>query len=376
MRNRIKILFLIDYLHGFGGTERHLFQLATRLDSQQFECVVSPFRSNDEMIGVFRQAGIQVIPFPIKRIYGVSAVRQASALHRFIRENKISIVQTFNRDSDIFGTFVAKQAGAPVIISSRRDLGTYRKKRHLIISKMTNRYVDRFIAVCEAVAQNLIEQERVNSDKVTTIYNGFDLSDMRPVHKNELADKLEIDADGFVVGSIAHFRPEKGYNIFFEAIRQIKSLAVGGGEPLFSRFKDEIAANGLNDFVTLPGYVSNVSEYVSLMDVCCLTPVSNEGFSNALLEQMAFKKAIVATDIGGNREAITDGESGLIIPANDSQALAEAILKLYRDKKLRKSLGENARNRVEKMFDIKKMIGKTETLYLDVIREKANHLLN
>lgn len=386
MRNRPKILFLIDCLFAFGGTERHLFQLATRLDSEQFECIVSPLRCNDHMLDVFRQAGVQITPFPIKRIYGASAVSQARELRRFIRDNAIAIVQTFNRDSDIFGTFVAKQAGVPVVISSRRDLGTYRKQRHLLISKITNRYVDRFVAVCEAVAETLMQQERIARERITTVYNGFDLSEMQPERPDALAElgkNIGLDESRFVVGSIAHFRPEKGYDVFFDAMRQVRSqipelhvVAVGGGEPLFSRFKNDIAQDGLSDFVTLTGYVPDVSAYVSLMDVCCLTPISNEGFSNALLEQMALKKAIVATDIGGNREAVADGESGLIIPANDAQALADAILKLYHDRALRKRLGENARKRVEKMFDMQKMIGNMEAVYLDVLREKASHLLN
>ena len=67
------------------------------------------------------------------------------------------------------------------------------------------------------------------------------------------------------------------------------------------------------------------------MDICCLTPISNEGFSNALLEQMAMGKAIIATDVGGNREAIIDGQSGVIVPPNNVNSLADAILKLYYD---------------------------------------------
>jgi len=375
---KIRILFLIDYLYGFGGTERHLFELTTRLNPQRFDAIVCPLRCNDEMVSIFENAGVKIYPRRLKKIYDFAGLKQAWKLYRFIRQNDIAVVQTFNRDSDIFGTVVGKLAGVGAIISARRDLGTYRRKRHLLLANVINRYVDHFITVCDAVAQNLIEQEHVSRNKITTIYNGFDAADVTSATQQKdgaLSKKLQLNEDSFVVGNVAHFRPEKGHDIFFEAMRQVRDqipelrvVAVGGGEPLFSRYRHDISQNGLSDFITLTGYVPNVLKHVELMDVCCLTPVSNEGFSNALLEQMALGKAVVATDMGGNREAITDGKSGLIIPPNNPGALAEAILKLYRDKSLREKLGQQARKRVEKDFTMQKMIKELETFYLDLLK--------
>lgn len=386
VKKKINILFFIDYLHGFGGTERFLFNLTTRLNRSLFNCLVCPFRFNRYAVKIFRDAGIHVELTPLRRIYGISAFKQASRILRLIRKHNIHVVQTFNIDSDIYGTLVAKLSGVPVIISSRRDLGTYRKKRHLMVSKVTNRYISHFLAVCDAVAKNLSERERIESRQITTIYNGFDLADLDNVDQGkvtELRRRLNIGRNSFVMGNVSHFRPEKGYHIFFEAVRKVKPsipnlhvIAVGAGEPLLGEFKKEIEREGLEDFVFLAGYAPNVFNYLSLMDICCLTPVSNEGFSNTLLEQMAMGKPIIATDVGGNREAIVHGESGLIIPPNDVNALVDGMMNLYRNRTLRKSLGENAKKRVASEFAIEKMIEQIEQFYLKIYQKNCNGKVN
>ena len=383
---KINILFFIDYLHGFGGTERFLFNLITRLNRDLFNCIVCPFSFNQYAIKLFRDAEIHIEPTPLTRIYGLSAIKQASKIHSLIRKYNIDIVQTLNIDSDIYGTIIAKFSGVPVIISSRRDLGTYRKKRHLLLSKVTHRYVSHFLAVCDAVARNLSEREKITAKQITTIYNGFDFADLAKVDQTQvttLRKRFNIGSNAFVIGNVSHFRPEKGYHIFFAAVRKVRStipdlrvIAVGAGEPLFSEFKHEIEKEGLEDCVFLTGYAPNVLNYLSVMDICCLTPVSNEGFSNALLEQMAMGIPVIATDVGGNREAIIHGESGLVIPPNDVNALADAIVNLYKNKKLRKSLGDNAKRRIESKFVVDKMIEQMEQFYLEMYQKNSNGKLD
>ena len=383
---KINILFFIDYLHGFGGTERFLFNLVTRLNHDLFNCMVCPFSFNQYALKIFRDAGIHVEPIPVTRIYGLSAFKQASKIRSLIRKYNIDMVQTFNIDSDIYGTIIARFSGVPVIISSRRDLGTYRKKRHLMVSKVINKYVSHFLAVCDAVARRLSEREKIAAKQITTIYNGFDFADLAKVDQQRVAElrkRFNIGSSAFVIGNVSHFRPEKGYHIFFAAIRKVRPsipglrvIAVGAGEPLFSEFKNEMEKEGLEKCVFLTGYVPNVLDYLSVMDICCLTPVSNEGFSNALLEQMAMGIPVIATDVGGNREAIVHGESGLIIPPNDVNALADAIMNLYKNKKLGKSFGENAKRRVESKFVVEKMIEQMEQFYREMYRKNCNGKLD
>ena len=255
-----------------------------------------------------------------------------------------------------------------------------------MVSKVTHKYVRHFLAVCHAVARNLSEREKIAANQITTIYNGFDFADLAKVDQSRVAalrKRFNIGSSAFVIGNVSHFRPEKGYHIFFSAVRKVRSsipnlrvIAVGAGEPLLSEFKHEIEKEGLENCVFLTGYAPNVLDYLSVMDICCLTPVSNEGFSNALLEQMAMGIPVIATDVGGNREAIVHGKSGLIIPPNDVNALADAIMNLYKNKKLRKSFGENAKRRIESKFVVDKMVAQMEQFYRDMYRKNCNGKLD
>ncbi len=375
---RIKILFFIDFLHGFGGTERHLFNLAGRLNRDRFECTVCPFRFNSETIEIFRNAGIEVVPAPFSRIYGLSAIKQARRLTRFIRERRFDVVQTFNIDSDIYGTLVARLAGGPVVIGSRRDLGAFRKNRHIKITKITNQYIRHFLAVCESVARSMTEREAVPASKITTVYNGFDLATLKTINQARVAKlraALDLGPNSFVIGNVSHFRPEKGHDIFLEAIAKIRNqipdlrvLMLGGsaGSTLQARYRQKIKDQKLGDHLFMPGYIDHVLDYLAVMDIGCLTPVSNEGFSNAILEQMAMGIPVIASDIGGNAEAVADGESGFIVPVNDADAVADAILKLYHNHDLRKQFGDEARRRVETEFSMDKMIERMESFYFSL----------
>jgi glycosyltransferase involved in cell wall biosynthesis len=378
-KRKIKILFLVDYLFGFGGTEKHIFQLATRLDPSKFECTVCAMRFGSEIVETFRKAGVRIMPLYFKKIYDLSAIRLAFRLSKFLRKERIDIVQSFNVDSDIYGALIARLGHTPVFISSRRDLAGYRKRHHLKITNITNRYVSHFIAVCRAAAEMISSMEGVKPDKITIIYNGIDLHEIPQVDNNVvemLRKKLNITSTSFVIGNVAHFRPEKGHAFFLKAISRIKSIIPDvrviciGSSDLLPIFEREVKQNGLANNVFFTGYIENVFDYLAIMDITCLTPISNEGFSNALLEQMAMGKAIIATDVGGNREAIINSECGIIIPANDEQALSNAILELYNNPEHRQKLGQNAQVCVKSLFGLDKMIMQMEKLYTELAQKQ------
>ena len=104
--------------------------------------------------------------------------------------------------------------------------------------------------------------------------------------------------------------------------------------------------------------------YLWAMDVGCLTPGSNEGFSNAVLEQMAVGLPMIVTDVGGNAEAVANGFTGLVVPPLDVAALGDALVALYADRPLAASMGRAARVRVEECFSLQRMCVEHTKLYL------------
>jgi glycosyltransferase involved in cell wall biosynthesis len=376
---KINILYLIDTLRDGGGTETHLAEVSARLDRKRFNCFICAFDCEQGPFVKRIEENTPVAYIPVGRFYGINAVIQAFNLIKFIRENHIDIVQTFHFKSDTYGVLVSKLAGVRRIISSRRDLGDLKESRHLMLNRLLNPFVDHFIMVCNTVAEAVKKTEGVPEERMTTIYNGVNLNSFNLDRERDvvsLKKELGISPDAFVIGSIAYFRPEKAYHILFEAIEKLDKslkewdLVILGDGPLEDHFKALCRKKGLEDRVKFMGSVIDVPRYISLMDVVCLVPNKNEGFSNAILEGMAMAKPIIATDVGGNAEAVIDGETGFIIPPDNTERVAEAILKLYNDWDLRKKMGKKGREVIDKKFVLQDMISKMEDLYTKICQER------
>jgi len=382
----IKIVFIIDSLLGFAGTEKHLFETVGNLDRGAFSFLVISFATREWVVEEFKKRGVSVITLPLERIYGLNAAKQFRILLDLLKREKPDIVQTFHFKSDTFGVIAAKAAHVPYIISSRRDMGSMKKKSHLLLNRLINRLIHEFIAVCDAVAKTLEENERVDPRRVMVIHNGVDILRYRPNPdaNSEIRKRLNIPSDAFVLGIVSNFRPEKGIHVFFQAakilakeIRELKIIAAGCGKSEVQMVIGEevirfCRKNDLLSRTVFPGYVRDVREYIPAMDVACLTPIRNEGFSNAIIEKMAMGKPVVASDVGGTAEAVIDGTTGFIVPPGNPELLAERILFLYKNKEIRERMGRNARARVEEFFRLEKMVGKMDDFYREAYRKSSN----
>lgn len=376
MAKKINILFLIDYLHDRGGTETHLAALATRLDRERFNCQIVAFSLGPgDLAAKIEEAGVSVRQIPVGRYYTWNAWRQALVLARYIRDRRIDIVQTFHIKSDCYGAVVAKLAGVRTIVSSKRDIGDLKNGWHFFLNRLVRRITDRYIVVAGAVGKVVIAKERVAPGKIVVIYNGVDLDRFHPpspAARRAARARLGFAEEDFVVGSVAWLRPEKNYRVLFQAlaairgqIRRLKVVVVGGGES-FAQYQREVAARGLGELVTFTGQVEDVRPFLQALDVACLVPGSNEGFSNAILEKMALGLPLIATDVGGNAEAVGHGDNGLIIPANDPEALARSLLALYLQPARRREMGARSRQRSEEQFSLAAMLRQHEALYLSL----------
>ncbi len=368
--DKIKILYVIDSLCAYGGTEKHLLQIIQNIDRSKFECYLLAFESAPEILNEFESFGCKVLPYALKRFYNREALRLALNLYKFLKNKQIGVVQTFHFGADFFGFIVAIVANVPLIISSRRDLGTYRTGRYRIADIFINRFTPNFLSVCDNVTNSMVQQG-VKREKINRIYNGLDYTNWdkgNSLNNGLLRKKLNISQSSFVVGNVSHFRPEKGHYVFFEAMKRLKyripNLKVIALGRSFDFNMDIINKDEILREIVIIDCVRDVKAYLSIIDVACLTPICNEGFSNAIMEEMAAGKPVVATDIGGNAEAVLDGETGYIIPANDVDALEEAILKLYNNPDLRKRMGRKGRKRVEDHFTLERMIQNIENYYI------------
>jgi glycosyltransferase involved in cell wall biosynthesis len=371
---RLRILYLIDYFHRTGGTETHLVQLMLGLPAERFVSSLVAFDLGDNpLLDRLRAQGLEVLHLPVGREYVPHAALQAWRLAKLIRRNHYDIVQTYHQKADTYGALIAWLAGARHLVSSKRDTGELRNSRHVFANRRLKGLFDAFIMVAEGVRAAVMARDGLPPERVTTIYNGVDTARFcvpTAAQRAEARRKLGFAADDFVVGMVAGFRAEKNHDVFFAGLTQalpsipsLKILAVGAG-PLLGEVRERVSRSPLGARTVFSGDVTDVLPYLQAMDVGCLTPGSNEGFSNAIIEQMAMGLPMIVSDVGGNAEAVVDGTNGRVIPPSDPRSFCEALLELHAHPESTAAMGRASRSRAETKFSLANMCAQHAGLYL------------
>jgi glycosyltransferase involved in cell wall biosynthesis len=233
--------------------------------------------------------------------------------------------------------------------------------------------IDRIVCVSEAVRQYFLGLGpafyRMPRERPVTIHKGHDLA----WYTAEPADLREfgLPENAFVVSCVANYRPHKGIDWLVRAmasltdLKDVHLLLVGHmADESLSR---EIAASPAAERIHRLGYRENAPSIVAATDVFVLPSTRREGLARSLVEAMAYGLPAVTTDCGGNPELVANGETGLVVPVEDAQAIAAGIRRLHEDPALRASYGAAARERIRTSFNIETTIGKTHELYRDLV---------
>jgi glycosyltransferase involved in cell wall biosynthesis len=372
------ILFLIDQLCEAGGAERVLLKTIEGLPKDQFACWLVTFKRNLE-IEAFRQLPCPTYVLPLGRTYDLNAMRVAAKIRDIIHSNRIDIVHTFHETSDLWGGLVAKASGCPALVSSRRDMGILRTKKHNLGYPFINHFVDRVLAVSESVRNYCIQKDGLSPDKVLTLHNGIDLTDVdSKLSSRSCRCSLGIPATAPVITAVGHIRKVKGVDIFIRAAARVCQefpeaifLVVGSitERAHYEELQQLTNALGMCDHIKWAGAHKDIYSILKMSDVFCL-PSRSEGFSNALIEAMACGLPCVATDVGGNGEAITDGVNGYLVQPEDPESMAARIVDLLRFPGQARKLGLAARAAVEGKFTYDVMIRTLVGIYVDLVASK------
>lgn len=380
MNQRIRVLYFIRTLD-VGGTEGQLVQLVTRLNRRDFEPVVCCISSGGPYVSALGAAGI---PVEIMNLRDLGILQRPHVLLRdlfgvvqFVRRIRPDVVHGFLFWAYVVGTIAAWVTRVPVIVSSRRSLGHFKagKAFHLLLERVINRMTRVWIANSEAVRQDVIRQEKVSTERILVIRNGLDVRRFDVAADGRFRESLHLEKRSPVIGVIANFIPYKGHRFFLDAWATVLekcpdgvALLVGDG-PLGKELETKVEETGLCDSVRFLGTRQDVPELLALMDLV-VHPSLEEGFSNAILEAMAAGKPVVATNVGGNPEAVINGETGLLVRPSDSRALAEAMLWMIDHPEEAIRFGRAGRKRVEEDFEISRVVREYEQLYERLVTEK------
>jgi glycosyltransferase involved in cell wall biosynthesis len=359
------VLLVVDqFAKTLGGGERVVLRLATLLPHYGYRVSILTFLIHPECAAI-HSARCPVYLLPLRRTYDLEAFRAALELRRFLKQQRVQIVQTFFESSDIWAGFVTKNLSKAKLIWSRRDMGILRGRKHQIAYRMMAGVPDAVFAVSEQVREHCIAVDGIDPTRVQTIYNGLNLSDW------DAAAKPAKASGEVLVTTVGNIRRVKGHDVLVRAAATIArefpnvSFSVAGEvlEPdYFAELEALVRELGLSGRFQFVGGITDLRKHLSGSDIFVL-PSRSEGFSNAIVEAMAASLPVVATNVGGNAEAVTDGVSGFIVPPDDPAQLAAAIARLLSDPAEAKAMGLAGKNLAAEKFTTEAMMRRIVTTY-------------
>ncbi len=288
------------------------------------------------------------------------AAKSVRALKKVIREQSPAIVHSYLWQADHIAAAAVRGSGIPHVVSfldTRPWLAARRPKaalRRVLYRTLLRASGARFIACADAVKTFACEHLRLAPSSVAVIRNGIDASWL----DDDPAAPPASDVPTF--GTAALLQPGKGHEVLLKACAELEKqripfrARIAGGGSLESHYRRLAQDMGIGARVDIAGCVDDMKAFYRSLDIFVL-PSFSEGLPLTILEAMAKKKPVVATNVAGIPEAVRDGVDGLLVPPGDPAALAAALARLLQDASLRRSMGEKGHARVRADFTIDRL---------------------
>ena len=363
----------------WAGAEVQLATLLAELARDDRLRLSAIFYNSGILADRVREIGIPVWVFDERKH---NSLRLLHETRKILRQERIDILHTHRYKENILGGVAAKISGVKHLICTvhgmsepfsgfrRLKASAYGFLNDLVLRLL----MDSVVTVSHDIRRKL--SRRLKPAKLVTIHNGIDLDRLCAGRDpRQVRDALGIGADDPVIGSVGRLTPVKGYPALLRACRLLRErrpnlrlVLVGDGperKPL-ERVADQL---GIREQVVFCGFHPQPAEIVAALDVFVLSSL-HEGISMSLLEALALGVSVVVTDVGGNPEVVRHGETGLLVPPQDDQALADACGILLDDPELRRQLADKGKSLVQQRFSKEAMAEKVYRLYEDLFDKK------
>jgi glycosyltransferase involved in cell wall biosynthesis len=315
---------------------------------------------------IFKENGLNIVgEFPKSK----KDKEAEFAIRKLLIDGEYDILHVLERRSIACGVRAAKNL--PVKVVAYRGASGLYWHDPTAYENALNPRVDKVICVCNDIRDNLKKQLFFKKDKAVTIYKGHRLNWYADVEKSDLSD-LNIPKDAFILACSANNRKWKGIPTFLDAVgllppeNNIHILLIGNG--MDTRFyKNKIASNKNKERIHVLGFRSDVLGVVKNAHVIMQTSYKNEGLSRSTIEGMSMGLVPIVTNAGGNAELVEDGKCGLVVPVKNARKMADAILKVYKNKELWNCYSNSAIQRIQMHFTVEKTALETIDIYKSII---------
>jgi glycosyltransferase involved in cell wall biosynthesis len=376
-RSLRRVFYLVDSLD-VGGTETQAVELALRIGALGYEVTLGCLRAGGPLREKLQGSPVAVVEFhPRGGIDSPQGIYQTLRLSWFLRRGRFDVGHTHDLWSNLMGVPAARIAGIPAIVSSRRDLAQsdwYRGNRRVWLRRIQN-LSGAVLANATQVRDALIAEDGFASAKVRVIRNGVDLDKFQVQSEREA---LFPDAGkGQLIVMIANMLSDvKGHAWLIAAapavVREFPStrfVLVGDGEAR-PGFEGQVRELGLDQNFFFLGRRNDVPRILASCDIAVL-PSRAEGLPNAVLEYMAAGLPTVVTRVGGNEELIEDRVTGLLVPAEDSEALSAALLRYLQDPEEAGKIARRGQEFVSCNFSFDRLVREMDELYSTLLKERG-----
>jgi L-malate glycosyltransferase len=370
---KIAVALMSDTVGLDAGTERQVVETAKRLDKQNFDVHVICLEDSPQLRGVPLPSHVAV--FPTKSVNSAQGLGQVMAFRKYATEHRLDILHGYMNKTSLFAVLSALGTNR-IAITSRLNTGYWYTPSLRRMFRLMNHRADGIMANSLEAKRVAVETEELPPDRVKVVYQGVDMTRFsRGLGNRSAAERLGVPPEARVVGIVANLRPVKDHALFLraakivaDAVPDVAFLLAGRGE-LYDDLRKLSAELGIGDRVFFTMGEGNMMDWLARMSIGCLTSIS-EGFSNAIMEYMAAGMPVVAIDVGGNRDAVVEGETGFLVPERSPEALAQPIIRLLRDESLRAKMGDAGFVRCSELFEVQKTIGQLEDYYRSLLSEK------
>jgi glycosyltransferase involved in cell wall biosynthesis len=372
----------INVTSALGGGPKAMADLVGGLPRDRFApIVVTP--DDGPYFARYRAAGVPAVDLPMRSLRPATLAGIVAAARR----HRVRLIHSHGKGAGLYGRLAAALTGVPAVHTfhglHHRGHGRVGQRAYLALERLLARLTAAFVHVSASEMDEAIALGVSVGARAVVIPNGVDCDevDRIPVGHASGGAVPALAGATAVVGYVARISPQKGLEDFARAMRLVADAVPGarfvlvgdapkGDEAARQRLVALITALGLDGRLVLLGYRRDAIALMKTFDVYVSTALW-EGLPITLLEAMACRRPIVATDIGGNRDVVVDGDNGFLVPAGDPEAFARRVRQLLDDPSLRRRLGETGRLRVEHRFSVGHMIARTGELYERIVRSRA-----
>jgi len=383
--SHINVLYLIR-TWALGGSHTIIRLLLKHMPRERYRIITVPFDAPGDgdraFIESVRRQGDDVAPERIPWQSRTQWFRARQVVAELIEKYNIDLIHTHDTHSNVLVGLGRKRWKCACVAS---PYGWWEpwwhvqaKIYHWVEKNLALPNFDCVYTVSQDMKQKIL-QGRTRPERIHVIHTGLDLDAMaRGASREAVRAQFAIPDDAVVVGTVSRLFYEKGHKYLLKAVASLAgrypnlyALIVGTGDQR-DALEDLAHRLSIRDRIVFTGFYDDLSGALRAMDIFAQPSILHEGFPTAVLEAQAMGLPVVASDIGGTRETLAPGKTGLLVPPRDSAALADALETLLRDVNLRKRMAEAARPFIEQSFTLAGMIERMSRMY-DEALEHYSH---